>query len=434
MYEIIAKYKFNKFKNVNINEFESKEIDKLYLISSYLILSNLIKKQFDISEIYTNFYNNVCKELFKSDKLSKAIKLFYDPDKYRKIKQDFEINNDILKILIYSYRYCLNEINSSSNNKIYSLFYEKNKIKEINKYYYPGNDIKNIPIYDIYIKILNHFKEKPKQACFICMCKEEEGYYYSTRDEEPNEKDLDEKCPFCREPIGSIKNKRRTIPVKRDNYFRLLTQEDYDYKKRREFHEYDYMTIDDFKETYINNKFQEEKGITKNDENHLKKDNKIVRDLTQVSYRLLNFILYSHLFFARLLTEDKAYDNFLPEKMKWGTLINQLWELLNMELNNNGVNNIEQFMNYIFKDLFIILNENTNIKEYQALKKLEKTLNTIIMDKINLFKKDYKTVSQIPIDKNDEYIINYLLKEKYIEFENEEYPFYQHFFYSKILY
>ena len=80
------------------------------------------------------------------------------------------------------------------------------------------------------------------------------------------------------------------------------------------------MTIDDFKETYINNKFQEEKGITKNDENHLKKDNKIVRDLTQVSYRLLNFILYSHLFFARLLTEEKAYDNFLPEKMKWGNI------------------------------------------------------------------------------------------------------------------
>ncbi len=52
------------------------------------------------------------------------------------------------------------------------------------------------------------------------------------------------------------------------------------------------------------------------------------------------------------------------------------------------------------------------------------------MEKINLFKKDYKTISQIPIDKNDEYLINYLLKEKYIEFENDEYPFYQHFFYS----
>ena len=108
----------------------------------------------------------------------------------------------------------LNEIYSGSKNSIYSLFYDKNRKQDINKYYYPGNDIKDNPIYDVYIKILNHLKEKPKQACFICMCKEEEGYYYSTRDEEPNEKDLDEKCPFCREPIGSIKNKRRTIRLK----------------------------------------------------------------------------------------------------------------------------------------------------------------------------------------------------------------------------
>ncbi len=51
------------------------------------------------------------------------------------------------------------------------------------------------------------------------MCKEE-GYYYSTRDEEPNEKDLDEICPSCQESLGSIKDKRRTILVKRENYFR----------------------------------------------------------------------------------------------------------------------------------------------------------------------------------------------------------------------
>ena len=67
------------------------------------------------------------------------------------------------------------------------------------------------------------------------MCKEEEGYYYSTRDEEPNEKDLNQICPFCQQPMGSMKNKRRTIPVKRDNYFRLFTQEDYDIKKRENF-------------------------------------------------------------------------------------------------------------------------------------------------------------------------------------------------------
>ena len=430
MYDIIEKYKFKQFKNITLDEFKSEGIDKFYFASSNLILSNLIKKGFEKSEIYINFYNYVCKNLFKSPTISKALKLFYDPTKYEKIKNQNDFNNDIIKIIIYSYRYCLNEIVSGSKSSIYGLFYDKNKIQDINKYYYPGNDIKDNPTYDVYIKILNHFKEKPKQACFICMCNE--GYYYSTRDEEPNEKDIGQNCPFCEEPIGSIKEKRRIIPVKRNNYFRILTQNEYDYKKKRDFHEYDYITINDFKEKYIDTNLQEEKGISKNDENHLKKDNKIVRDLTQVSYRLLNYILYSHLFFARLITEDKEYDKYLPDKMKWGKLINELWKLLKMELNNNGINNIEQFMNYIFNELFKILNETNNIKEYQALKKLEKALNTLIIDKISLFKKEFKKdilVNEI-IDKSDEKFIYYLLKEKYTDIELDEYPFYQHFFYS----
>lgn len=95
-----------------------------------------------------------------------------------------------------------------------------------------------------------------------------------------------------------------------------MTQEEYNNKKKREFHDYDYITIDDFKDNYIETNLQDEKGISKISENHLNKHNKIVRDLSQVSYRLLNFILYSHLFWARLLTDDKTYDNFLPDKTK----------------------------------------------------------------------------------------------------------------------
>ena len=282
----------------------------------------------------------------------------------------------------------INEINSGSKNNIFGLFYERSKRRDINRFFYPGNDIKDNEIYNVYIKILIHLKERPKQACFICMCKD--VYYYSTRDEEPNEKDLDEKCPFCEEPMGSRKDRKRIVPVKRNNYFRILSQTEFDYKMKRDFHDYDYITDTEFKEKYIEDILKDEKGITKSDVNHLKKDNKMVRDLAQVSYRLLNFILYSHLFYARLYNEDKTFDDFLPEKMKWGNLLNQLWILLKMELNNEGVNNTELFMNYIFNDLFKILNESESINEYQKLKLLEKSLNNLILDKISCFKKDYK--------------------------------------------
>ena len=62
------------------------------------------------------------------------------------------------------------------------------------------------------------------------------------------------------------------------------------------------MTLDDFKQKYIEKYYIQEKGITVVKENHLKKDNKVIRNLSQISYRILNFVLYSHLFFARLYT------------------------------------------------------------------------------------------------------------------------------------
>ena len=70
------------------------------------------------------------------------------------------------------------------------------------------------------------------------------------------------------------------------------------------------MLLEDFEKQYIYKKQETEKGITKSDENHFKKTNKIIRSLSQISYRLLNFILYSNLFFSRILTNNKKYDTF----------------------------------------------------------------------------------------------------------------------------
>jgi hypothetical protein len=236
VYEIIEKYKFNQFKSVEIKDFNQVDFDKFYFATSNLILLNLTKERFIKSEIFVNFYNNVCKKLKYPPALLNAFNYFYEPGKFTKIKEEFALNGNIIRILIYSYRYCLNEINSGSKDSIYGLFYDKSKVKDINKYFYPGNDIKDHPTYDIYIKIIKHFEEKPKQACFICMC--QDGYYYSARDDEPNEKDLNEKCPYCEKPVGSKKDGRRVISVNRENYFRVLTKEEFEYKKKRGFHEY----------------------------------------------------------------------------------------------------------------------------------------------------------------------------------------------------
>ena len=74
------------------------------------------------------------------------------------------------------------------------------------------------------------------------------------------------------------------------------------------------MTLNEFKEKYIQILFNKEKGLPIIDENYFKKDNKIIRNLSQISYRLLNYILYSHLFFARIFTKANKFDNYLPKE------------------------------------------------------------------------------------------------------------------------
>ena len=77
------------------------------------------------------------------------------------------------------------------------------------------------------------------------------------------------------------------------------------------------MTKEEFKTKYIKPLYNKEKGLNKIDKNNFKKDNKKIRNLSQLSYRLLNYILYSHLFFAKLVTQSDQFNDYLPKGMTW---------------------------------------------------------------------------------------------------------------------
>ena len=114
------------------------------------------------------------------------------------------------------------------------------------------------------------------------------------------------------------------------------------------------MTLKEFEEKYINKLYERDKGLPSNiDKNFYLRDNKIIRNLSQVSFRLLNFILYSHLFFARIFTNLERFDSYKPldnnKVMSWGEILNESFILLKKELSKNGIHSIDIFMNFIFK-------------------------------------------------------------------------------------
>ena len=78
-----------------------------------------------------NFYDNIYYPLFKGEKLLlMEIQLFYNKTKYYEIKEKRKINPNNIKLLLFGYRYCLNEISNKNNSKsIYYSFYIDNNIK-----------------------------------------------------------------------------------------------------------------------------------------------------------------------------------------------------------------------------------------------------------------------------------------------------------------
>ena len=452
-YRIIDEYKTNNFENVDLKDFELEKygIDILFFTTSNLISSCIdVNNQFKASDLYINFYKKVLVPLFKNydyniNKVFNALQIFYDPDKFETIQNEFFINSSNIKILLFSYRWCLNEIYSLSknfkknnnNSTIYSIFYlGKKYFENIKQYYYPGNDIDNSnPIYNnLLSKIVSHFSGvNAKRGCYVCLSGK--GWYHNDNIIKDNIMEI--RCKDCQKILWKEENSfmnKKLKPQIEQNYLRIFKDEKEEEQNKKFLYDnpINHLTIDKFKEKYIKKYLENGTGVSMVDEENFKKTDKIIRNLSQVSYRLLNFILFSHLFFARLYTENIKFDSFLPKNISWVDMITKCWELLKEELYKKKINKIELFMDYIFYDLFDLLNKQPEIKEYKIYINFEEQLENLIINKINEYikeKEKYEKIRKPNI--NDPFLPINLLEEIYEKSEN--YPLYEYFYYSNYL-
>ena len=196
------------------------------------------------------------------------------------------------------------------------------------------------------------------------------------------------------------------------------------------------MTIEEFKEQYISPLYSKEKGLNKIDINNFKKENKIIRNLSQISYRLLNYILYCNLFFAKLFTQSERFDNYLPEGMTWITMIKECFTKLKIELENKGIKYLEIFMNCVFKDLFDKLRDQECINNYEDLINLEDELEELIQRKCKTAEEEIDNFKKLESDSiKDEKSAIALIKEIYdkSKYKNNGFQFYEFFYYTDYL-
>ena len=470
IYKKLEKKKKEKFKNKIKNEEIDKNlhIDNFYIAASNLLLLRLKREDFEDSEIYSNFYENICKPLYNKfnnndnndenndNKYSVILEILFNPKKYREIKQKYGINSSNIEAILYSYRYCVNELLAddiddinNDNRNLFLSFYDKGKIDYLAEKYYPGSDTRDEPYFELYSQAQNHLIEMPSDICYLCLSKK--GFYQPVPSNFIEEKEMNKECSNCGEKIGAIskeivtENGTKTTKeiVKNGNHYmvfkdkkeidKLINNKD----KKDNLEKINYMDLKEFEDKFITPLYEKKKGLLANfDKKYYLRKKKYIRGLSRISYSLLNYILYSHLFFARIFTNSENFDRYKPKDMSWGEIINESFNLLKKELSSKGIDSFEIFMNYTFKELFEKLHEKEIIDAYEELKDFEKDLENLIQEKIVKSLEEIKKYNEIieknSIDNNSS--IN-LLKEKFekSEYRTEEYPCYEYFYYSYYL-
>ena len=471
LYKNLEEYRKNKFENritkEDICPKKNIKFDDFYMVANNLILSKLNDESFENDKSYNNFYINVCEPLYRKDndvdngsnKLITLMKFLFEKDTYKEIKKEYSIDSEDIDALLYGYRYCLNEVKDEEGDYIYSYLYNQNNLSDFDQKFYPGNDNNNKeePYYELYNKIVNHFKEKPNEGCYVCLC--DKGYYHSVPSGFPGFSETNMKCEKCNNEIGAReyyrdetieeKDEVKVISVKtyeivqsNENYYRIFkdNQEINDLKRMKEhyknFEKMKYMTLETFKDQYIRPLYNKEKGLNNIDINDFKKENKIIRNLSQISYRLLNYILYCHLFFAKLYTQSDKFDNYKPKKLSWISVIKDCFTKLKVELEKIHIKYLEIFMNCIFKELFDKLHNQECINNFEALINFEDELEKLIQEKCEKAKEEINHFKQLEKDsiKNEKSSIA-LIKEIYDKnkYNNRDFPFYEHFYYTDYL-
>ena len=433
------KLKKENFKNpitkikFNIDDFG---IDNFYIVSYNSTLSYL---RIQNNEINDNFFTNICQPLFTGKNLLlKALELFYKNRKYSEIKNKYKINSQNINPFLFGYRYCLNELSRGKTKSIYYPLYDSKNIKYLKEKMYPGNDMK---INKVLNDVINHFKTRPNEPWYVCLC--EKGYYHCIPSGFPGISENKMFCPQCNSNIGCEKRLMRGVKiVNRTDYCRIF-YDDNEIKKinrnpnlKSKLREINYMTLKELKERFIGKSNENTKGIYKPDENSFKNVNKIVRNLSQISFRILNFILYSHLFFAKLITNKDEFEKYLPGKMNWITTISECWKILENELKKLNIDSIDEFMNYIFVDIFNILNKENYIEDTKKLNEIETNLETTIQENIKNYKEEKAKLNlKNEVDEKEINSANNILKEKFKDYyyKKEEFPFYKYLYYTAYL-
>ena len=396
IHKIINSKKINESIFIEIN----KNFDCFYSILSNKYLSFLYgnedkkQKYIDNLKIIYELTNDkidfgqegkmLYKYLMNYDLLEKNI--FYKITDKKFEQEEFEI-------LLYSFRFLLN-IQINKKKCFYNELLKKNIYHFINANYIPGT----FPLMNEFIKsyhdLEEYFKHYEDLGYYIC---KDCGFLYRV---------LQCTCPtqtgYClNDHIIGGKNERcskmdiRVFPDKQS------------LDRGKKNNSFICKTLEEFRNEYVAQYIDKiTKGIIKDFRNIDFERNEPVRKLHNITYRLLNFILYSNLLGAFILKylSNEEMRMLLVDKLHPYSLfgiIKKDWVILNNSLKEIGIENVQIFINIILNEIIELMANLESVDTEEKLNLFEKSMNDYIL-KIISNKENIKKLNEEYHKKNEE--------------------------------
>ena len=446
---------FNKPVTDFVHLINNNGLDYFYAISVNLIFSNLASVKYESYQRIFKEYSSFVKKIFNDNEINlseiskKLFSLYSDEEEFNKIiknkiiEGNKRININLLEILLYSLRFCLKSVeHKQQKGFLFSEIMSPEFETILKENCIPGNNfIDDFYVYNYYLIEKHLIKDNLPWniGAYVCSC----GLYYSIAP--CGIPYIEGKCTNCGKPIGGgkhppgVKGSHGFAHVPGHyRIFKNVEQKNYTFSMYGDNDQsIPNMMIDDYKKLKIDPILNKEKyGIYKVSKFTFEANEIIyqkVRNLSSVGYRLLNFILYSHLFYVNCLgfISNEIVSKYVCDEMTCIQMIEEDWNFLKAALKSKGIQNIQIFLNLIFEKLSEKIKNCKEIKTVEEHEKFENEIEELLEQSYNEYDNNYQIyINNInKMQKSNKNSIKSLMLENndIKAYDELDYPFYKYF-------
>ena len=330
-------------------------------------------------EIFKREFAKISNDLGLSDVCLNLLNKLFNINEFiqtmiSKQHNDNNYSQEQFLIIMNSFRYVIQSAQFNENNFYRILLSPQCNQNIVDSYIAGGLPFNNVVINNYYIlNDLLRVPHNPKLGFYVCTC----GQYYTLQNCTCPSGTFPCNNPNCKLQISGTGHKLLGPEAGQTDHWRIiLTEEDKKATSYSERHikngDIPCLFLHEYKARYVDKYLnQQPKSISKDDPvNFLNRHSK-VRTLDELSFRLLNYILYSHLFFANILgfLSDEDLNKYTHGEFTCLRLIEKNYEIIQTILAEKEINNVKSFMNIVFDKMIEIMK---NVGDMNTIEKREK--------------------------------------------------------------